>query len=107
MPEPTPNSPCQACGACCAYSRWCPRFTVEDDDEIALIPAYLLDETGTGMRCDGDRCVALAGEIGVATGCTIYEERPAVCRECQPGDEECLMARRRHGLPPLEIPAAA
>jgi uncharacterized protein len=107
LPEPTTTSPCQACGACCAYSRWWPRFTVEDDDEIALIPPYLIDDTAGGMRCDGDRCLALDGEVGVATGCAIYEDRPAVCRACQPGDEECLTARRRHGLPPLAIPAAA
>ncbi|MFN5667032.1 MAG: YkgJ family cysteine cluster protein, partial [Bradyrhizobium sp.] len=25
--------------------------------------------------------------------------RPDVCRTCQPGDAECAMARRRHGLP--------
>jgi uncharacterized protein len=27
--------------------------------------------------------------------------RPEVCRTCMPGDAECAMARRRHGLPVL------
>jgi hypothetical protein len=27
--------------------------------------------------------------------------RPEVCRTCMPGDTECDMARRRHGLPVL------
>jgi hypothetical protein len=27
--------------------------------------------------------------------------RPEVCRTCMPGDVECQMARRRHGLPAL------
>jgi hypothetical protein len=50
------------------------------------------------MRCVGDRCVALIGEIGVATACGVYADRPVVCRDCEPGDEACLMARRRFGL---------
>jgi uncharacterized protein len=68
---------CQSCGACCAYSANWP-------------------------RCDGDRCAALAGKIGVATSCTIYDVRPEVCRSCMPGDAECDMARKRHGLPRLD-----
>ena len=105
-PSP-PTSPCQSCGACCAYSRNWPRFTVEDDAEIALIPGYLIDDTGSGMRCTGNRCAALVGKIGVETACGIYDFRPVVCRECQPGDEECLTARRHHGLGPLEACPAA
>ena len=89
---------CRNCGACCAYSREWPRLTLEDDDAIALIPPELLDDAAGRMRCDGDRCLALDGEIGVATSCRIYEVRPEVCRACLPGDPECLTARRRHGL---------
>lgn len=95
-------SPCQSCGACCAYSRHWPRFTTEDDAEIALIPSYLVDDAGAGMRCDGDRCTALAGMVGVETGCRIYDVRPAVCRACEPGDDDCLTARHHHGLGPVE-----
>jgi Fe-S-cluster containining protein len=53
------------------------------------------------MRCDGDRCSALSGQIGVKTSCAIYAVRPEVCRTCMPGDVECGMARRRYGLEPL------
>lgn len=102
----TDPSPCQSCGACCAYSRHWPRFTVEDDEDIDRIPRELIAADGSGMRCAGDRCSALAGDIGVATACTVYAVRPEVCRSCQPGDEECLMARDRHGLPPLSAAAA-
>jgi Fe-S-cluster containining protein len=56
----------------------------------------------SGMRCDGDRCVALAGAIGIATACTIYADRPEVCRACEPGDEACRMARARFGLAAAE-----
>ncbi len=94
-------NPCQACGACCSYSQNWPRFTTEDDAALDLIPADFVNEKLSGMRCDGDRCSALSGRIGVATSCGIYTVRPEVCRTCMPGDPECAMARRRHGLPVL------
>lgn len=58
------------------------------------------------MRCDGDRCSALRGKIGEATACAVYDVRPDVCRACQPGDEECNMARRRYGMTELRPDAA-
>ena len=95
---------CQSCGACCSYSRNWPRFTIEDDAVLDLIPAKFVNDKLSGMRCEGERCSALSGDIGVITACTIYAARPEVCRTCMPGDPECGMARRRFGLPPL--PAA-
>jgi uncharacterized protein len=92
---------CQACGACCAYSREWPRFSTEDDAELARIPPALVDDGQGRMRCEGDRCTALVGDVGIATSCAIYAVRPHVCRTCQPGDPECTMARQRHGLAPL------
>ena len=50
------ESPCQACGACCSYSQNWPRFTIEDDAALDLIPEGLVNERLSGMRCDGDRC---------------------------------------------------
>jgi Fe-S-cluster containining protein len=55
----------------------------------------------SGMRCDGNRCAALAGEIGKQVGCTIYGLRPDVCRACQAGDEECNTARAKYGFAPI------
>jgi Fe-S-cluster containining protein len=95
------DSPCQACGACCSYSANWPRFSIEEDAALALIPEHLVNARQSGMRCDGDRCCALAGKVGVATSCTIYAVRPEVCRTCMPGDAECAMARKRYGLPAL------
>ncbi|MBR0873758.1 YkgJ family cysteine cluster protein [Bradyrhizobium tropiciagri] len=97
--ESAEASPCQSCGACCSYSENWPRFTIEDDDQLDLIPPELVNARQSGMRCDGDRCAALSGKVGEATCCTIYAVRPEVCRTCMPGDAECAMARRRHGLP--------
>jgi Fe-S-cluster containining protein len=97
---------CQSCGACCAFSHEWPRFSLESDEAIARIPPAFVDDAHGRMRCDGDRCSALVGEIGKATACGVYAVRPDVCRECQPGDAECLMARRRYSLPEI-APIAA
>lgn len=95
-------SECQSCGACCAYSAGWPIFTTESDDEIDLVPLHFVSADGRGMRCSGDRCAALAGEVGRASECVIYGLRPDVCRVCQAGDEACTIARRHWGLPVLE-----
>jgi uncharacterized protein len=97
---------CQSCGACCAYSREWPRFSTETDAELDRIPHELVDAGGARMRCHGERCAALAGEIGVATACMVYAVRPQVCRTCMPGDDACAMARSRHALPPVTAIAA-
>ena len=97
------DSPCQACGACCSYSQNWPRFTIEEDAALDLIPEKFVNDRLSGMRCDGDRCSALSGKVGEATACTIYAVRPEVCRTCMPGDPECAMARKRHGLPVLTV----
>jgi len=94
-------SPCQSCGACCSYSENWPRFTTEDDAALDLIPQKFVNDRLSGMRCDGNRCSALSGRVGEATSCSIYTMRPEVCRTCMPGDPECTMARKRHGLPAL------
>lgn len=98
------EAPCVNCGACCAYSANWPRFSTEEDGALDLIPAGLVNQRRSGMRCDGDRCAALKGQIGLATSCTIYAVRPEVCRTCMPGDAECTMARVRFGLTPLVQP---
>src|SRR4030095_1278416 len=85
---------CQSCGACCAYSREWPRFSTESDADLARIPPELVDDSESRMRCHGDRCAALTGTVGQSTSCSIYDVRPDVCRACEPGDEECRMARR-------------
>ena len=92
---------CQACGACCAYSENWPRFTIEEDAALDLIPPALVNDRLSGMRCENDRCCALQGKVGVATTCGIYAVRPEVCHTCMPGDAECAMARRKFGLPVL------
>jgi Fe-S-cluster containining protein len=85
---------CRACGACCAYSRDWPRFGLETEEQIEAIPREYVDDARGTIRCVGDRCSALVGEVGVATTCTLYDVRPEVCRACLPGDDACATARR-------------
>jgi Fe-S-cluster containining protein len=89
---------CRTCGACCAFSAEWPRFTLEADEDLALLPEEFVDRTLHRMRCHGDRCSALEGRIGVSSSCRIYDRRPDVCRDCQPGDDACRIARRHFGL---------
>ncbi|MGE7371274.1 YkgJ family cysteine cluster protein [Neorhizobium sp. NPDC001467] len=89
---------CQACGACCSYSAEWPRFTLETDEALERIPEQFVAPNGSGMRCEGERCSALAGQVGVGASCTIYAVRPDVCRACMPGDDECRIARAAFGL---------
>ena len=100
-PSANSESPCQSCGACCGYSANWPRFSIESDEELAAIPEVLVNERQSGMRCDGERCSALSGRIGVETSCVVYAVRPEVCRTCMPGDAECSLARSKWGLPAL------
>jgi uncharacterized protein len=96
-------TPCQTCGACCSFSAEWPRFSLESEADLDRIPRELVDDRHGRMRCDGDRCRALVGEIGVSTSCSVYSVRPEVCRTCLPGDDACQMARRRHDLAPLPV----
>jgi Fe-S-cluster containining protein len=98
---PARLSPCNACGACCAYSSDWPRFTTEDDVALDHLPREFVAGNMSGMRCDGARCSALLGHVGVSTSCAVYAHRPDVCRACEPGDDACQMARAKYGLPPL------
>jgi len=48
-------------------------------------------------------CVALAGQVGQEVSCRIYEQRSSTCREFEAGSEDCIKARKIHGLPELSF----
>jgi hypothetical protein len=96
--QPPEQSPCRTCGACCSFDRDWPRFSTEDESDLVRIPIAFVAADRSGMRCEGNRCSALSGKVGVATSCAVYDVRPDVCRACEPGDEACAMARQRFGL---------
>jgi Fe-S-cluster containining protein len=101
---------CQTCGACCASFRvdfhpaelaggafaWAAGVPREMTVPVTTAIARL-----AGTDAAAPRCAALAGEIGRAVACTIYESRPSPCREFDTTHAACARARQRHGLPPL------
>jgi uncharacterized protein len=91
---PDTTALCRSCGACCSFSRDWPRFTTEDECDLDRIPRVFADHHLGRMQCDGDRCAALVGEVGISTSCAVYSVRPVVCRACEPGDEACQLARQ-------------
>jgi Fe-S-cluster containining protein len=97
---------CQRCGACCARYRvsfyWAEAWS-------RGLPDRLVDKVNPQMACmagtnqPDPRCLALEGRVGGQVHCAVYEQRPEPCRQVEPGDERCMEARRRHGLPPLPL----
>ncbi|WP_328702877.1 YkgJ family cysteine cluster protein [Arenibaculum pallidiluteum] len=85
---------CQSCGACCAFSWEWPALIGFGDG--AGIPPHLIEDGR--MRCEGNRCAALAGTLGEDVHCTVYADRPLVCREFASGSEDCLAVRRHFGF---------
>ncbi|MBI1207107.1 MAG: YkgJ family cysteine cluster protein [Azospirillum sp.] len=85
---------CETCGCCCAFSWEWPTFVGDRDGEG--IPEYLTEDGR--MRCDGDRCAALFGTVGVEVHCRVYPDRPLVCREFAAGSPACRAVRRHFGL---------
>lgn len=99
----SPN-PCLDCGACCASFRvsfyW-------SEAEARGVPAALTEQVNAWFSCMAGtnqahpRCTALEGQVGGATHCRVYAQRPSPCREVEAGDSQCAKARARHGLPAL------
>lgn len=103
LTSPTSN-PCLNCGACCATFR----VSFYWSEAISLkLPEALTEQVNPWFSCmagtnhKNPRCQALSGEIGQPTRCQVYQQRPSPCHELQPGEDKCIRARSRHGLPPL------
>jgi uncharacterized protein len=79
---------CQSCGACCAWDSSWPEVWSNDD-----VPEEYLDEDGFTIQCHGNRCSALEGIVGISVRCLIYDRRPIVCRQFEPGSMDCRYVR--------------
>ena len=94
--EPTPD--CLRCGACCrsAYDT----VVIAPGARVARLHPALIEHVDglVRLRRRGDRCAALEGPAGGPWRCTVYEDRPATCREFTRSGRHCLEARRRVGL---------
>jgi len=87
------NPLCHACGACCRDN-----VPVEDADAV---PASMTMEIA-GQRWMRPHAVApWCGALDLETRrCTIYEQRPRVCREFEVNGPRCAIARSRATNPP-------
>ncbi len=100
---------CQTCGLCCISPYEANTYVdVTPKDEARLgekfVRLHVLNgsiktvwaETKRGPMkgFKMNRCAALRGNIGFGVRCSVYENRPAICRMALvPGDEACLAIR--------------
>lgn len=104
------NYDCTQCGACCVsdfdsvdyvhlLEQDIDRMT-DDEQERFIYVEQTYGKSQSSMRTCRDRkgncrCAALTGEIGVEVACSIYERRPNVCRNFEPGTDICDYARQQ------------
>lgn len=97
---------CHACGACC-FANTADYVAVSGDDYQRLGVGAATQAGFSGVKCfmtmnDG-RCSCLRfGDIAGFT-CDVYEQRPEVCRQLEPGSPACVAERERK----LETAAAS
>ena len=84
---------CLECGACCVkeplwvevnrsdYRRLNNPEMLEPGD---ILPWAMKTKGGNGQ------CVALDGIVGQRVCCTVYENRPEICRQVERGSEICI-----------------
>jgi Fe-S-cluster containining protein len=86
-PSPEPKATCANCQACCC------RLEVLLITDTGVPDHFIeLDKWGgqTMARLDDGWCAALNRQ---SMKCSIYENRPWVCREFEMGEHECLTER--------------
>ena len=88
---------CRTCGACCGYASPDPaqRLTLRVVDDAEAGGEVLERQRDAAGYL---RCYLLRGVIGRRVACSIYRERPSVCREVAPGSRICMDARKEVGL---------
>ena len=108
------GNPCLRCGACCAHFRVSFYWSEAEPFLGGSVPPELTSPINPyrsamqGTLGAPVRCVALEGEVGEATCCSIYDKRSSTCREVEPWgpdgqpNEKCTRARAAHNLPPLD-----
>lgn len=103
---------CTRCGACCCNpdanrAEGVVAYVEIDDPRSALLRRDDLRKRYVAVDPDGlphlrldpsGRCAALRGPLGRDVRCAVYPHRPQGCRRVQPGDRECLRARRERGI---------
>jgi len=101
---------CQSCGACCVHpgsTNGAAYIFLQGDEparlkRLGLPVIQVKGDSYLGARpCAGGRlvCIAFRGRVGGECGCSIYADRPSICRQFEVGDPLCREARERAGLP--------
>ena len=108
------DNPCLTCGACCACFRASFYWAETEDAPGGTVPAGMTEKLNDfrvymkGTNGPRPRCMALMGIVGTKVHCSIYENRPSVCRDFQfswahgKKNERCDAARAVWGMPPLQ-----
>ncbi len=101
-----PIPDCVPCGACCVYGLVIPINRREPEPleryvEVMLdeVPGLVVERVFERDPADG-RCVNMEGEVGVRIGCTVYPDRPQICRDFDAGSDRCFGYRRMYGIDP-------
>jgi len=102
---------CVACGACCYNPNdnrdlnYIDYIEIEMDDRIMRKPdlvrrlVVLDDDLIPHMKLDRhQRCSALTGRLGVKVGCSIYHDRPDICKRFTAGSKKCKELRKERGV---------
>lgn len=112
--SPTPpRYDCQTCGACCCNTNenraadyvWYVDIEggsrlLKRKDLVQRFVAFDPEDSPHMRLLANGRCSALRGRLGVDVHCEVYDDRPRGCRRVEPGDEDCLLARRERGIDP-------
>lgn len=82
---------CKTCGACCTNHQL---ILVRPGDNVP----FTMMADGHRMRQREGRCIALLGRVGKLVECTIYENRPAVCKALAIDSWACRAIREGCGM---------
>ena len=97
---------CQKCGACCLSFDVVLLSQAECDAyerNPRLLSLTVIHPVGGAQwrfmarTQETGQCMALGGKLGDC-GCTIYEDRPDLCRKFPSGGPECIEVRKKFGM---------
>ena len=85
---------CAGCGSCCEFFQAIDVFEEETNFQWLKANGYITEDNEHTMYAmkqveDSTRCIALRGEVGKDASCSIYENRPEVCRIFTGGSDRC------------------
>jgi len=107
-PDSEPIPDCLTCGACCMFAGIVPTLPGEAARLNAVWEVVLdgAEDVAVGQVVPRDPengyCANLQGAPGESIGCSVYSDRPFVCRDFDAGSDRCHAYRRMLGVePPL------